>query len=330
MTERKVTGLLSDVDSVFKEILEGPKSSDDNQNAEIENIKNLLENTEISNENKAIQLKKPLLELANLDPKLGQKLGEILGKIGKLVGAASSVSDESNREVTSKPSEIPQLPDVTGNEDSLKLKTDVLTDEEAQKRMAESPEETAARLLREEEEKKKLADQNSASANNIYNHHSTSKDLDPNIAAAGLKMAGVLAIALGIGGPAGLILAGLFLIATKNIANGKEVTHINSGNQGQNAESEVGDAFLKHMMQSAQAAQSRTAPVNMAASTGPTLEDMQEGMTLQEQALKNSKAKIVATNAKQPEVRARTDENIEAALGADNSPRSNSNDGSQR
>ncbi len=286
-----------------------------------------------------------LEELTGISPELRGQFKEILEEIGRLgeveefEEAMSDIGDlgEKNKAADAIAMEHPKtksLSDVVITSESgkiLETPLDQVVDETAIKDMSNSAlESDAERIAREEEEeerKRKSAESGSNNTNNNYNHFSTSKDLDPNIAAAGIKLTGVLAIALGIGGPAGLILAGLFLIATKNIANGKTVTHINSRDETYHSAPEVGDNFLRNMMQSAQAqvAQNQTvsnAPTNMLASTGQALKDMQAGLTPHQQTLKRLGDESKAVDAKKSKVDERTDQSLEMA----NTPRSDGTD----
>ncbi len=323
LTQRETPALLSEVNNIFQELFAAPKSSDDAKNAVIENLRNLFENTETSGKDKVQQLQAPLIELADLDPDFKQKFGQILQKIGKLVGVG--VDDQTNQEKTPEPSEISTTrPDIIGDENPENLLHDLI-DDETQEAPGNPLQKTAKQIQDEEEDeaKRRLAAGQNSGTNNS-NHFSSSSELDKNkLAAISLKMAAVLAIALGIGGPAGFILAIGIMMVTKNIANGKEVNYVSSPHQMQNMESPINEDIIKQLMQSSQ---SQATPTHQASTEADKqLVDKLGGEVAQmDTTLCNRRDQLRAANARQTAQRARTDEVLDKY-----SPRSVSTRGSE-
>ncbi len=299
LTEKKMVRLFGEVEGIVKEMLESPED----QNKDIEQINALLKDKGTPDFDKMSKLMEPLGRLI-AHPQFEQKLGKILKEIGELneIQNARKAFGQSSQERTE-----PSLLDITRSEPSKTQEASL--DHIADEHITDSSpnpalESDAEREAREEEEKKrKLAKQDSTSTNNSYNHHSSSKNLDPNIAAAGLKLAGVLAIALGIGGPVGLILAGLFLIATKNIANGKTVTHINSDDRTQNIESPSSNEMMKQIFQSAQGISNQGGPTNMGKEATKVVESEKQELESHEETLDDRHTKLDKANTKQQEDR---------------------------
>ncbi len=221
---REATILLFEADNVFQKMLATFKTSDAAQD-EIWNIRYMLANTDIPVSDKIKQLQTSLTNLAKLDPEFKKEFSQFLQKIGKSVGIVAD--DRPNREETGQTIQpSAPRPDIIGDENPQSLRPDLI-DNEIQGTTGNPSQKTAKQIQDEEEEeaRRKLAAGQNAGTNNS-NHFSSSSELDQTkLAAISLKMAAILAIALGIGGPAGFILAVGFAMITNNIANGKEVSY---------------------------------------------------------------------------------------------------------
>jgi hypothetical protein len=148
--------------------------------------------------------------------------------------------------------------DVVANEDGAK--TGIAS--------GESEEEKKRRRL--EEERLKSLSRDDRNITNSY-HRSSSSELDTNgFAAMILKLAGALAIGLACPG-AGLFLAALFLYGTRNIANGKKITHIDERDNN-NGPGFTSDVLTKYMEAERQKTQ---APGNMEQATAGVQDKME-------------------------------------------------------
>jgi hypothetical protein len=306
LDQRETSTLLSEVDGIFHKLFATPKSSDGAKNAVIENLRNLFEDTETSGKDKIKELQSPLLELAELDPDFKKQFSQILLKIGKLVGVIGS--DEATRENTSQPSEpSTPRPDIIVDENPKSSRPDLI-DDEIQGATGNPSQKTAKQIQEEEDEEKRRLAAGQNSDTNHYNHNSTSHELDPTkLAAISLKMAAVLAIALGIGGPAGFILAIGFMMVTNNIANGKEVNYISPPNQMQNMESPINEDMIKQLIRSSQ---SQAAPTHQAATEADKqfMNKLGGEVAQIDTTLLSRRDRLEAANAEQTTQRARTDE----------------------
>jgi hypothetical protein len=214
-----------------------------------------------------------------------------------------------SREITEQPSKPSTTrPDIIGDENPETLLHDLIDDETQE--AAGNPLQKTAKQIQDEEEdeaKRRLAAGQNSGINNS-NHFSSSSELDKTkLAAISLKMAAVLAIALGIGGPAGFILAIGIMMVTKNIANGKEVTYVSSANQMQNMESPINEDMIKQLTQSSQ---SQATPTHQASTEADKqLVDKLGGEVAQiDTKLCNQIDQLRAADARQTAQTERTDE----------------------
>jgi hypothetical protein len=164
-------------------------------------------------------------------------------------------------------------PDVTAREGDIlgeAVVGDVVADENGTKNIASGQLEEDEKRRREiEEERFKSLGGDDHNITNSH-HRSSSNELDTKgFAAMILKLAGALAIGLACPG-AGLFLAALFLYGTRNIANGKQITHIDERDNN-NGPGFTSDIITKYM----EAEQQKTqAPSNMEQLTAGIQDEM--------------------------------------------------------
>lgn len=147
----------------------------------------------------------------------------------------------------------------------------------------------------DEDEKKRrdALNQQAVSQNINYHHNYNSEEFDlSKLVPILAKMSATLAIALAVPG-AGFLLAGLFLYATRNIANGKEINHI--GNDSSKNGDELMREFLRYRNQEAQTHTGKKAD-EAASDMKKDTKASQEVLTEQSSQLKDADAKAKSAN----------------------------------
>ncbi len=172
---------------------------------------------------------------------------------------------------------------------------DFVANEDGTKTGIKSGESEEDKKRRLEEERLKSLSRDDRNITNSY-HRSSSSELETSgLAAMILKLAGALAIGLACPG-AGLFLAALFLYGTRNIANGKKITHIDERDNN-NGPGFTSDVLTKYMEAERQKTQ---APGNMEQATAGVQDKMEIDLEKIKQDL--IEAKSLLEKAKKPDV----------------------------
>ncbi len=171
-----------------------------------------------------------------------------------------------------------------------------IVDNEAENQMQQSQKNSGINQNEEESEeerKKKMAQQNQQGGGNVSNHYSNSQELDlKQLGAFTAKMSGALALALTCG-PFGIILAAMFLYAARNIANGKEVSHVDSPERtGQ--DTTRGDQYITELIEYQMQQNRQTGGIdNSQKANSGVITDMKQDIKPNQKALGESQKGLV-------------------------------------
>ena len=292
LTGKNVMELLVEVKKIMEEIEKNPSAA----NEDVKRINTLLKEIKTPDSDKILELMEHFGELMK-QPEFKDKLTGVLQKIGEIFDIGTiKASDETAQERAQPRSD--RVTDENSNQNPSQTKaTDKNALNNSPNQQSETDTEKEARL--KEEERKRLANQGSTTSNH---HNYNSSEMDPTkFAAISLKIAGALAIALTCG-PAGFFLAALFLIATKNIANGKEVNYVSPPSHVQNSKSSDKE-MIERLLQSTQGQATPNTHVKAGEINNGLANDVKEELKQQGTTLVDQKNKLEATDAQQLETK---------------------------